>query len=157
MFEIEFNNAQSLVPVDTIQLEDRLREALQRQGLTSATLSIALVDDATIHTVNRDHLQHDYPTDVISFLYEDDKCSLDGELVVSVETAIREAADYGWSPENELMLYLVHGLLHLCGFDDQTGQQREEMRAQERAILQCWGLSPHYDNGAASGAAELPE
>jgi probable rRNA maturation factor len=115
---------------------------------------IALVDDAEIHRVNREFLEHDWPTDVISFSYAEDEKTLvpagfrgagrvlDGELVVSVETAVRCAAVHGWSFHAELLLYCVHGLLHLCGYDDLTDAERPIMRRRERELLAAFGLSP---------------
>jgi probable rRNA maturation factor len=68
--------------------------------------------------------------------------SLEGELIVSTETAVREAASHGWSPEAELLLYVVHGLLHLCGYDDLTDEARPVMRSRERELLALWGFCP---------------
>lgn len=131
------------------------------EKVAGAELVVAIVDDPAIHEVNREHLQHDYPTDVISFLYDSEVrqasdhselrgCGLhlDGELVVSAETAIREAERLGWDSESELSLYIVHGLLHLCGYDDLTDHEKLIMRKREREVLQHWGLSPHYPEDA---------
>ena len=67
---------------------------------------------------------------------------LEGELIVSTETALREAAAHGWTPADELLLYVVHGLLHLCGYDDLTDEARPVMRAREREVLAGWQLVP---------------
>lgn len=67
---------------------------------------------------------------------------LQGELIVSVDTAIREAHVHGWSPRAELLLYVVHGMLHLCGYDDLTDDARPLMRLKEREILATWGFCP---------------
>ncbi len=67
---------------------------------------------------------------------------LEGELIVSTETALREAAAHGWSPQDELLLYVVHGLLHLCGYDDLTDEARPAMRVREREVLAGWRLVP---------------
>jgi probable rRNA maturation factor len=146
--------------VDRVLNEERVRRA---------TISLALVDDAKIHEINREFLGHDYPTDVISFRLNNEilpaasaqsevACEstadvprlrhgerlpfLDGELIVSTETAIREARAHGWSPRAELVLYVVHGLLHLCGYDDLTDAARPAMRNRERELLGFWGFSP---------------
>ncbi len=65
-----------------------------------------------------------------------------GELVVSYETATREASLHGWTPQAELLLYVVHGLLHLCGYDDLTDEARPVMRSRERELLAIWGFCP---------------
>ena len=67
---------------------------------------------------------------------------LEGELIVSTETALREAAAHGWSPHDEVLLYVVHGLLHLCGYDDLTDEARPAMRVREREVLAGWQLVP---------------
>ena len=67
---------------------------------------------------------------------------MDGELIVSTETAVREAHAHGWLAEDELILYVVHGLLHLCGYDDLTDDARPLMRSRERQMLALWELTP---------------
>lgn len=161
MYNIELSNQQSLWQIPELDVERTVVETLQQQGVAVAEIVIALVDDATIHQVNREHLEHDFPTDVISFIYEafrdaddSDKAvnvrgyglHLDGELVISVETAIRMAEEYNWEVIDELRLYLVHGLLHLCGYDDLSDEERVLMRAAEREVLKTWNLIPRFEN-----------
>lgn len=149
--------------------EPRLREAVVRvlteERVRSASISVALVNDAEIHHINREFLGHDYPTDVISFRLDEDGAPdseidspdesdasndsssgshhrLEGELIVSTETALREASAHGWSPHDEVLLYVVHGLLHLCGYDDLTDETRPVMRVREREVLASWKLIP---------------
>jgi probable rRNA maturation factor len=150
-------------------LDQVVRRVLTEEQIEVATISLALVSDAEIHEVNRQFLGHDYPTDVISFRLNEPAeasrivqiCSageicvdlidgadrhpnetIDGELIVSTETAIREAGAHGWSPKAELVLYVVHGLLHLCGYDDATPEARPVMRSRERELLAIWGFCP---------------
>lgn len=94
-------------------------------------LSVALVDDNAIAAINRQFLNHAGPTDVISFDLGDGL----GEIVVSAERAVLVARQLRRRPQDELALYLVHGLLHLAGFDDRTPAQRRAMRAAERRVL----------------------
>jgi probable rRNA maturation factor len=107
-------------------------------------VSIAVVDNAEIHALNRRHLQHDYPTDVLSFLLEETGERLEGEIVASAQTAAAQAARYGWSAEDELLLYVIHGALHLVGYDDQTPEAQERMRRRESQLLAHFGLTPRY-------------
>jgi probable rRNA maturation factor len=127
--------------------DPRLRQAVEaifRESLIErATLSIAIVDDPTIHRLNRQYLDHDYPTDVLSFLLERDERGLEGEVIVSVDTAARRAVEFGWSTADELLLYVIHGTLHLVGYDDQTESTRAEMRAAERRMLTIFEIEPH--------------
>ncbi len=143
MIEIEINNQQAEVAVDSQRLVTAARQILEELGRPYCQLSIAVVDNASIHELNRTYLQHDYATDVLSFLLEDDQHRLDGEVVVSAEMAATQSRQYGWSAADELLLYVIHGVLHLVGLDDQTDEARAEMRAAEGKFLGRFGLQPH--------------
>jgi probable rRNA maturation factor len=106
---------------------------------------VAIVDDATMRNLNLKYLQHDYATDVLSFLLSDLDESLEGEVVVSADTAAREALRFGWSADDEMLLYLVHGTLHLVGHDDASDVERDAMRAKERRYLAKLGRHPNYE------------
>jgi probable rRNA maturation factor len=147
--------------VDTIQVrianehadfvtdEDRLRRAvagiLAEAGRSQATISVAIVDDTTIHELNARYLQHDYPTDVLSFVLEQDDQRLEGEIVVSADTARTVAARLAWPADDELLLYVIHGALHLVGFDDDSDADLQRMRQQETIHLARFGITPRYD------------
>jgi probable rRNA maturation factor len=154
-FVIEIVNQQRVLPVATARIRRIARRTLEAEMVASATISIALVDNRMIHDLNRRHLNHDYETDVLSFLFESEtgvpvpirlhsKQSesdryIDGEIVISAEMAVQSALRYGWSASKEMELYLVHGLLHLCGYDDGTDSERRLMRRRERSILKLVG------------------
>ncbi len=134
--EVEISDTQSHLRVDTSALAGLVRRVLAGEGVSNASISIALVDNATIHALNRQYLGHDWPTDVISFvLSEPDDPVLSGELIVSAEMAAETARAGGMDPAAELALYLVHGLLHLCGQDDLTPEAAATMRRREAEIL----------------------
>jgi probable rRNA maturation factor len=109
-------------------IQDRFR-------LTGITASISIVDDQTIHRLNREHLDHDWPTDVISFVFENEAGQVDGEIIASIDTAARVAQQAAWPTEDELLLYVIHGLLHLAGLDDINPEDRVKMRQAERECL----------------------
>ncbi len=162
-YQILISNEQSSVAISADELRRVATLTLQSEGVVSAEISLAVVNDPAIHKVNRDYLQHDYPTDVISFLLDSGHADprpalpihvqsrrgagqwLHGDVILSAQTAQREAAEYGWEPQSEICLYLVHGLLHLCGYDDLTDEEQTVMRTREREILQQLGLSPQYE------------
>lgn len=139
MIDILVNNEIGF-PLDETSLKELVGLILADHGFQQGEVSLAIVSDPTIHALNRRHLQHDYPTDVLSFVLEMTEDRLEGEVIVSGETASRLAASYGWSAEAELMLYLVHGCLHLVGFDDQSEPDRESMRRQEMRYLGSAGM-----------------
>ncbi|SHN86051.1 rRNA maturation RNase YbeY [Desulfitobacterium chlororespirans] len=119
-------------------------------GSEEAEVSLTLVDDARIHELNRDYRGVDRPTDVLSFALqeetEDEPDILDyedhllGDIIISVERARAQAADYGHSFERELVYLAVHGTLHLLGYDHLEEEDKEEMRRQEEAVMSQIGL-----------------
>jgi probable rRNA maturation factor len=156
-YRIAVEDRQAVQAVDAQWLVECLNRVLADEGVTEADLQVALVDDAEMQRINREFLDHDWSTDVISFSYAEPQSStglasgwprgrgavLDGELIVSVETAVRQAARHGWSLRAELLLYAVHGGLHLCGYDDLSDAERPWMRRREREVLAMFYLQPH--------------
>jgi probable rRNA maturation factor len=144
MIGIHVSDEQTALQIDSERLEAAVERILQDAGLREADVSLAIVDDPTIHQINRQFLQHDYPTDVLSFLLERSEDRLEGEVIASADTAIRSAAEFGWQPADELLLYVIHGTLHLVGYDDLAPQLLAEMRERERGYLKHFGLEPRY-------------
>jgi probable rRNA maturation factor len=153
---VEISDTQTHLAVDHEALAQLVRATLASEGVDRASISVAMVDDATIHTINRRHLDHDWPTDVISFgLSDPDDDALIGELVVSAEMAATTARTAGVPAWDELALYLVHGLLHLCGHDDSTPDARRAMRQREGEVLAASGLSNTFSaTGPGGGDAD---
>lgn len=153
--EIEICDTQGVIEIDALRLERLARGVLAGEGVRLASISIALVDNPTIHQMNRRHLGHDWPTDVITFpLSNPGDSVLAGELVVSTEMARDTALAIGADPADELALYVVHGLLHLCGYDDATDSDSLRMRDRESAALAREGLPntfPLVERSATSG------
>jgi probable rRNA maturation factor len=140
MMSIEISDQQTVVEFDAQRMRQAAESVLRDAGITEAQLSIAIVDDRTIQPLNRQYLQHDYATDVLSFVLEREGTRLDGEVIASAETAAQAAAQFDWSVDDELLLYVIHGTLHLVGHDDATPQQRAAMRRMERRFLEPFGL-----------------
>ncbi len=134
--EVEISDTQGHMRVDGASLRELARRVLELEGRSHASISIAIVDDETIQTINRTHLGHDWPTDVITFpLSEPTEAILLGELVISAEMACATARERLLEPDGELALYLVHGLLHLCGYDDRDLAAAALMRKREGEVL----------------------
>jgi probable rRNA maturation factor len=140
--EIAIANQQSSLEINTERLRAAVTKILTDADIHDATISVAVVDDATIHELNRRFLQHDYPTDVLSFVLERVKNRLEGEVIVSADYALRSAHEYRWSADDELLLYVIHGALHLAGHDDQDDESRAIMRQRERHYLLACGVNP---------------
>lgn len=142
---VEISDTQDRLRVDTAALAGLAREVLAMEGVGRASISIALVDDPTIHALNRRHLDHDWPTDIITFrLSDEDDPELAAELVISAEMARDTARKAGTDPRDELALYVVHGLLHLCGYDDLDPVAAGAMRRRESEVLAALGLPNTY-------------
>jgi probable rRNA maturation factor len=111
-------------------------------GCPEAELSVLIVDDEEIRTLNREYLQRDKPTNVISFPQQEGENAgvqpfLLGDVVISADTAARDAAEAGTSFEDELYFLLLHGILHLVGYDHERGTEADarSMEAKEREIF----------------------
>lgn len=131
---------------------ERFQAAAQWIGetysLTNLIVSISIVDDQTIRQLNAEQLGHDWATDVISFVIERAGDAVDGEVVASWDTAARLAPQAGWDATDELLLYVVHGMLHVAGLDDIAPEDRKEMRRAEQNCLLAIGVA---------AASELPK
>ena len=141
-FEVSLANQQSRHAVDEERLLEGARAVLRDSGVASAAISVAVVDDPTIHELNRRYLQHDWPTDVLSFVLEEEDGRLEGEVIVSADTAAAAAAEIGWPAAAEQLLYVIHGTLHLVGYRDKMPAEAEQMRAAEAKYLRQLGLEP---------------
>lgn len=140
MIEILVSNRQRPLPVDEELLQRAARHVLEQHAVASGQLHIAVLDDAKIQQLNRQHLEHDYPTDVLSFLLEQEGDRLEGEILVSAETAERRAREFNWPYQNELGLYVIHGTLHLVGLDDKQPADAIRMRDAEAEACRWIGL-----------------
>jgi len=135
--EITVRNLQRKVPVDVVDLEVFARKAaelwlrLPRRKTSDLAqlreISVLIVSDRKIASLHRQFMNESGPTDVITFQH--------GEIFVGVESARRNARRFGNAFERELRLYVVHGLLHLHGFDDRNAASARRMQVVQRKIL----------------------
>jgi probable rRNA maturation factor len=136
MGKISIATPQESVAVDRGRMREVVRTILEGEAVADAEISLAFVDNPTIHQLNQRYLQHDEPTDVLSFpLSEPNAKRLAGELVIGAEVAQAQAQERGHAVEAELALYVIHGLLHLCGYDDHDVAGAAAMREKERTYL----------------------
>lgn len=144
MLRIDISNEHAF-PLDEARLKKAVRAVLKDAGIENGEISIAVVDNAEMHVLNRKYLDHDYPTDVLSFVLDEEDGRLDGEIIVSSDYAAREARTFDWSTDDEILLYVIHGSLHLIGHDDQGEASKAVMRQAEQDYLALFGLTPRYD------------
>ncbi len=137
---IEIANLQDHYEIKRGKVKKLVRELLNNEGV-AAKLSIAFVDNDEIKKLNQRFLGFDEITDVIAFALSNKKGFIDGEIIVSVETAVEVANRRKSSVEGEIILYIVHGVLHLLGYDDNNSINAKIMHEKEAAILSFLGYN----------------
>src|SRR5271154_5749321 len=121
MSKISVATPQEIVAVDRKAIREVARAVLDGEAIKDYEISLAFVDNPTIHRLNKQFLNHDEPTDVLTFPMSGPGAKmLEGEIVIGAEVARVQAAERNHDEQAELALYVIHGLLHLCGFDDTT-------------------------------------
>ena len=146
---IDVVDRQRLLRVGGRWLVTVARRALARQKVASAEICVLVLDDRGIARLHEQWLGITGPTDVITFDMSDDARPgvMHGDIAVSAETARRTARELGWQPRHELAYYVVHGILHLAGYDDHDPADRRAMRARERLLMRAAGLPAPPTNG----------
>jgi probable rRNA maturation factor len=125
---------------DEAPLLEDAEALLAHTDLQQAELSLLLCDDAFIHTLNRDYRGKDRPTDVLAFAQRegegaDPDDEILGDVIISIPTAARQAAERGHSTAREVQVLLVHGFLHLLGYDHGDDTEEAEMEAAATKLL----------------------
>ena len=138
------------IPQEIVDNVTRAAEKVgELYGVENGEVSVTLTDNAYIHELNREYRHIDRPTDVLSFaLNESEEPEIEdgpdikilGDLVISVERAREQAADYGHSVKREIAFLTVHGMLHLLGYDHMEEADREEMEAEQRFVMEKLGI-----------------
>ncbi len=146
---IHYRNGVRRSGVDGRALVATARRLLAAAGEPGASLSLTIVGDAAIRELNREHRGKDAPTDVLSFpLHDGDEETpekLLGDVVISVETARRQAAAYDAPLQRELERLLIHGLLHVMGHDHELAAERRVMEREERRLADAIGMPWPYE------------
>ncbi len=140
---VQIADRQTALPLDRGWFRDLVRFVLDQEDVPRAEISLAFLDNAAIHALNVRFLQHDYPTDVLTFPMGKGK-KLEGEIVLSAEYAAEECAEYGWPIHMEASLYVVHGLLHLCGYDDKAEADAARMKDRQEELLRRFAAGRAY-------------
>lgn len=133
---ISITNLQQLYPINRPRIRALVEEALKGKG---AELSIAYVDEKEMARLHKTFLDKEGPTDVLAFPYEDRSGKVVGEIAVCVPVAIEKAEELESDVEGELMLYTLHGLLHIMGYKDEREKDAKKMHLKEKEILAKFG------------------
>jgi probable rRNA maturation factor len=126
--------------VSSDELETLASFVLSSEKATGSwEITAALVDDARLQSLHRDFMGIDTPTDIMTFPAETSAGETQGgELAISVDHAMTQAVAWGLSPGEEIAFLVVHGLLHLCGWRDDTDEQREKMLERQHDLIDRW-------------------
>ncbi len=113
-----------------------LKEAAATEGYSMGEINVIFCSAQRLLEINREYLQHDYFTDIITFDYSDLEAGyISGDLFIDIETVEDNALQYGATPLAEMHRILVHGIMHLCGQGDKSPTAAKQMRAKEDKYL----------------------
>ena len=139
---ITIKNLQKIIPVNPERIRKAVLEAISREGLRkSAAVTICIVNDNLIQDLNKRFLNEDSPTDVLAFELGRSRSEITADIAVSAQTAVRNAQIYKTTPEYELYLYVVHGILHILGYDDKSEEESNFMQKKAERILAALNIS----------------
>lgn len=127
-------------------LKDFINYASEKLSLKNVMFNVIIIDNDSIHKINKEYRGIDRPTDVITFALEDDKkidtpeVRILGDIYISYDKVISQAKEYGHSTKRELCFLGVHGLLHLLGYDHMNKKDEEEMFSLQKELLDSYGI-----------------
>lgn len=127
-------------------LRDFISFALNKLSLKNVMFNVIIINDESIHKINKEYRGVDRPTDVITFALEDDKSITTpqvrvlGDVYISYDKVISQANEYGHSTKREICFLAVHGLLHLLGYDHMNKEDEEKMFGLQKELLNSYGI-----------------
>lgn len=142
-----FNQTNEKLDKELDELKDMLSDFCKREDLGNIIFNIIIIDNPTIHKINKEYRDKDAPTDVISFALEDDKTVIEpdgvrilGDIYISIDKVHEQALEYGHSFKRELSFLAVHGLLHLLGYDHMEKSDEEVMFKKQEEVLNYYEI-----------------
>lgn len=132
-----FNETDLDLPINADQVRSLARLISRHEQVAFSLLEVVFVDEQTIVSLNREHLDRDYVTDIISFRYDDQEPSaIEGTLYCCAPRIREQASEFNEPEDREFSRIVIHGMLHLAGFDDQTDTARRRMTEKEESYLE---------------------
>ena len=110
-------------------------------NLSISSLSISFINSLELREINKEYLNHDYETDIITFNYSKKKSEIDGEILISYEEAKRNAKKYNVTYRKELCRLVIHGMLHLLNFDDNNKENKKIMKRMENKLILSYNFT----------------
>jgi probable rRNA maturation factor len=112
-----------------------IQRTIRQEGFRPGDINIVFCSDSYLRRMNKNYLQHDYNTDIITFETGDDPSVIHGDLFISIDRVKENAVDFSTSFSNELHRVIIHGILHLCNYSDKSVKKQTEMRQREDHYL----------------------
>ena len=142
-YTVSVANRQKRLKLDGRGIEELTAWVLREEGVEAAEVSFLFLNDERIRELNRRYLERDYPTDVLTFPQNEGRSAglhpwFLGDVAISTQKVVEQAARFRQKVENELSLCLIHGLLHLLGYRDRPAASRRLMREREEELLRSW-------------------
>ncbi len=125
----------------TFQLKDKrkvskwVKETVESESFKLGDINYIFCSDEYLLNVNKQYLNHNYYTDIITFDNTEDENKISGDIFVSIDRVKENAMNHNFEFDEELRRVLIHGILHLCGYKDKTSKQKKEMRNKENFYL----------------------
>lgn len=110
--------------------------AIRKEGFKPGDINIILCSDKYLRKMNKEYLQHDYNTDIITFDLSEDPAVISGDIFISIERVEENAVAFAASTLSEFHRVIIHGILHLCGYSDKSKMKQQEMRKREDFYLE---------------------
>ncbi len=134
MKNVSVNNEKGIV-IDKKKIKKIIAALKKELGFSFDFFELNFVSSQTITSINSEYLHHNYSTDIITFNYSGESNNFDAEVFISLPDAVENSKKYKVSIENELLRLIIHGILHLIGFDDTTPLQKRKMKSKENQLL----------------------
>jgi len=132
---IQNNHSNSRLPLSRSSIQALISKVLTNEGTKLNNLDLNFVDSYKMKSLNKLYLNHNYDTDVLTFIYENSKNNIEGEIIISPKEVKKNARFYDVSQVQELKRVIIHGCLHLAGYDDRTRKQKELIKNKENFYL----------------------
>lgn len=138
--DIQFFTQDVKLPVfDELLIKDWIDKVITSHDFSTWNISFIFCSDEYLLSINKQYLNHDYFTDVITFDYSENR-RISGDIFISLDMVAHNASEFNRGYINELFRVMIHGVLHLCGFNDKTHGLKEQMTLQENIALEMLTL-----------------
>jgi len=132
---VQNHHPSSRLPISQRSIRALVSRIIRHEKSKLCSLEVNFVDKFGIKKINKKFLNHNYYTDIITFPYNSYKNSLEGEIVISLDSVKKNAVSYGVTYSEELKRVIIHGCLHLAGYDDRTKSEKELIRCKENSYM----------------------